>query len=477
MILKEMLASKKEQIVDPTGNIELSESLTPEPFFWHCPQSRLEPILRAAAQQRGVDVRYGAALVSLNQDDAGVTATVEEGSPGRTYVVRSDYLAACDGAKSHIREELGIKTKGFGVLPEYFISVYFRAPWQELIAGHEADAFVIKNASADGVFLVAKDYLGMFLITYRPSKDGSVSDFTPDHCRQLVQNAIGKPETSVEIVEISHWQSAESVASQFQQGRVFQVGDAAHTMPAYKGLGANTASQSAQNLGWKLSAVIGGSATTELLKTFEEERLPVGRFVAHQSLTGPAAAWLPQETFGKHLTKAEDLPLFYPIVGCRYRSEAILSEDAASTKQDEIVLMDRQELTGVPGTRVPHVWLEHDSWRISTLDLLDGRFVLLSGSDGTPWCEAASSAAASLGIKLTAYRIGPDADMLDVKHDFAYRMGISTDGAVLIRPDGFMAWLCAHASLASQILLDQVLSRILRHSTTITTNPSRGSSY
>ena len=60
----------------------------------------------------------------------------------------------------------------------------------------------------------------------------------------------------VEVIEVARWQSAESVAAQLQQGRVFLVGDAAHTMPAYKGLGANTAIQSAQNLGWKLGAVI-----------------------------------------------------------------------------------------------------------------------------------------------------------------------------------------------------------------------------
>jgi 2-polyprenyl-6-methoxyphenol hydroxylase-like FAD-dependent oxidoreductase len=109
MILKETLASKTEKTVDPAKDMKFSESLTPEPFLWYCPQNRLEPLLRSAAQQRGADVRYSNELQSFSQDDAGVTATVEERSTGRSYTVRPDYLAACDGAKSPIREELGIK--------------------------------------------------------------------------------------------------------------------------------------------------------------------------------------------------------------------------------------------------------------------------------------------------------------------------------------------------------------------------------
>lgn len=475
MVLKETLASKNQELVDPTANIKLSESLTPEPFFWYCPQNRLEPILRTAAQERGADVRYGASLVSFTQDEAGVTATVEERASGRTYMVRADYLAACDGAKSPIREELGIETTGLGVLPEYFIFVYFRAPWQELVAGHEADAFVIKNAKAEGMFLVAKGDLGMFMITYRPSAGDSLDDFTPERCRQLILDAIGKPDMPVEVVEIAHWQSAERVATQFQQGRVFLVGDSAHTMPAYKGLGANTAIQSAQNLAWKLAAVIGQRATSDLLKTYEEERLPVGRFAAHQSLTGPAAAWLPRDTFGTHLGEEEELPIFYPIVGYRYRSQAIVQEDAASAELGEIVLLDREELTGTPGTRVPHVWLDCDSWHISTLDLLDGRFVLLCGSKGAAWYKAACSVGASFGGKLAAYRIGPGGDMVGAGQHWSERMGVSTKGAVLIRPDGFVAWRHAQASPYSEIVLNRALRRIHCRSMAISAKASTAS--
>ena len=476
VIFKESLASsKQENILDPTALAEHSEAISPDPFGWYCPQSRLEPILLATIRQRGGDVRYSTELVSFTQNEQGVIATLKEHVTGRSYVVRSDYLIAADGAHSRIRQTLGISSKGFGLLPEYVSFVYFRSPWKEFIAGHEADAFVIKNADVQGIFIVASEDLGVFMITDRPAQRESFEDFTAERWKDLIQKAIGKPDLAIEIVDIAHWQPAESVADQFQQGRVFLVGDAAHTMPAYKGLGANTAIQSAQNLAWKLAAVLKGQAAQELLATYQAERHPVGWFAAEQSLTGPGAAWLPKGTHEELLPEEKDLPFFYPIVGYRYRSQAILSEDAASPSQDEIALLDRQELTGLPGTRVPHLWLERQGQRISTLDLLDGRFVLLTGNNGAPWCEAAAVVADDLGIALAAYRIGPDADvdlldksaLYDVASGWPARMGVSPDGAVLIRPDGFVAWRSSRLTATPQATLEQVLARILGRSTAL----------
>lgn len=465
VIFKETLAARQEQIFDPATLMGQAEAFSPEPFGWHCPQSRLEPLLLAAAKQRGGDVRYGTKLVSFVQNDDGVIATLEESITGKRYVVQSDYLIAADGAHSPIREALGISTQGVGVLSEYFIFIYFRSRWQELIAGREADAFAITNADVQGIFLVIREDLGMFMITYRPALGEALQDFTAEHCKDLVQKAIGKPEMDVEIVEITSWQPAESVAVQFQQGRIFLIGDAAHTMPAYKGLGVNTAIQSAQNLGWKLAAVLRGQAAPQLLATYQQERRPVGSFAARQSLTGPGADWLPEGTKSEHLPLGQDLPLFYPIVGYRYRSQAILSEDTIGSSQEEITLLDREELTGFPGTRVPHLWLERQGQRISTLDLLDGRFVLLAGPDGNIWCEATAAVTESLGIEVVAYHVGPDADLLDLESGWTTRMGVSSEGAVLIRPDGFVAWRTGTLVPDAELLLEQVLARILCRST------------
>jgi 2-polyprenyl-6-methoxyphenol hydroxylase-like FAD-dependent oxidoreductase len=470
---KPSLASpEQEEVAIPQLEPPHMEKLSPEPFYFYCPQSRLEPVLRAAAVQRGCDVRYGTELISFTQEDTGITATVKERGTGRSSVVQADYLIAADGTHSHIRESLGIKSQGHGALPEYFIFVYFRAPWQKLITGHEADAIQIPDAG--GFFLVAKDDLGMFVITYQPALGESFEEFTSERCRKLVEKAIGQPGMAVEIVDVVHFQVYESVADQFQMGRVFLVGDAAHTMPAYKGLGLNSAIQSAQNLAWKLAAVIGGQAGQGLLATYHTERHPVGRFAAHESLTGPAAAALLRKgTIGELIPEKEDLPLFYPIVGYRYRSQAIYSEEPAEAELEEIALLDREELDGQPGTRVPHLWLERQGQCISTLDLFDGRFVLLAGPGGTPWREAAPGVAASLGIDLVAYRVGSDGDLLDLENAGPTKMGLPGDGAVLVRPDGFVAWRASTLSPNPGQRLVGVFSSILWRSASPTGTASR----
>jgi 2-polyprenyl-6-methoxyphenol hydroxylase-like FAD-dependent oxidoreductase len=462
---KPSLASQQEEEL-PMPQLEppYMEKISPEPFYLYCPQNRLEPVLRAAAAERGCDVRYGTQLVSFLQDDRGIRATLKERNGAQSYVLEVDYLVAADGAHSHIRESLGIKTQGQGELPEYFIFVYFRAPWQKLTAQHQADAIQVPDAG--GFFLVANEDLGTLVITYRPSLGESFEEFTIDRCRKLVDKGIGQPGMAVEILDIVHFQIYESVAEQFQKGRVFLVGDAAHTMPGYKGLGLNTAVQSAQNLAWKLAAVIRGQAGQDLLATYQAERHPVGRFAAHQSLTGPgAAAVLPRGTMNRLLAEKEDLPIFYPIAGYRYRSHAIYSEEPPETGLEQIALLDKEELDGRPGTRLPHLWLGREEQRISTLDLLDGRFLLLAGPGGQAWRKAAPEAAGSVGMDLAAYRIGPDGDLLDLENGAPAKLGMAPEGGLLVRPDGFVAWRTSTPSSSPEQTLVQVFSAILCRST------------
>ena len=125
------------------------------------------------------------------------------------------------------------------------------------------------------------------------------------------------------------------------------------------------------------------------------------------------------------------------------------------------MLLDSEELTRLPGTRVPHLWLERQGQRLSTLDLLDGRFVLLTCAEGTAWCEAATMVAQAQGIALSAYRLGPDADLLDLENATPTKMGISSEGAILVRPDGFVAWRSSTMPMNPALQLKQVFSHIL----------------
>jgi putative polyketide hydroxylase len=442
--------------------VDHPELLTPEPLIWYCPQSRLEPLLLAAARQRGGDVRYDTELVSFAQDEQGVNATIRDRTTGTSSVVRADYLAACDGAHSHIRDTLGVKAEGLGVLDEHYIFAYFRADWGELIRGYEADAILVDRPGIRGIFLITDADRGMFLIQDTPSNGASAQDYTAERCKELILNGIGKPGLAVEVVDIAHWQPAQLVAEHFQQGRVMLVGDAAHTMPPKLGLGVNTAIQSAQNLAWKLAAVLKGTAAPQLLATYQTERQPVGRLASEQSLVGPAASVLNQGSDDPLLGTERRVSLFSLIAGYRYRSQAVLEEDAGPSSPMEIDLLDTpEELTGLPGTRVPHLWVQRHGQRISTLDLLDGRFVLLVGPAGTPWQKAAPGVAGSLEIDLVAYRLGADGDLLDPEDGWQTKLGMPAEGAVLVRPDGFVAWRTNTLPTGPARRLEQAISTVL----------------
>jgi putative polyketide hydroxylase len=147
-------------------------------------------------------------------------------------------------------------------------------------------------------------------------------------------------------------------------------------------------------------------------------------------------------------------------VGYRYRSTAIVSEDAGQTEQP-LALVEGERLTGQPGTRVPHVWFERQGRRISTLDLLDGRFVLLTGA-GSAWAGAAERAAEQLRIQLAVFQIGAAADLLDATGGWPVKLGTTADGVVLVRPDGFVAWRSdGHGEHERGTALAEVLSSIL----------------
>jgi len=450
MVVKPTLNSADEApAMDVDAIFAPFAGLSPEPPAQYCPQSRLEPMMLADTRRRGSQVRYATELVSFEQDDAGVTAVVRDRDSGETETVRADYLVAADGVHSPVRDSLGLTTSGYGALPIFIVFVYFKAPWRTFVPNlRDGDGVQVKNADVDGIFLVAEGDLGMFITTYLPREGETAAQFTPERCAELLTRAVGE-RIDMQVVEIAPWQPYERVADQFACGRVFLVGDAAHTMPPFKAGGANTGIQSADNLAWKLAAVLNDQAAPALLSTYHTERHPVGRFNAHQSLTGPSLVLLRLDDDRPQLPADEEAPMLGLLAGYQYRSAAVVSDETPPADPDAVSLVD--ELRGQPGTRVPHAWIRYEGERVSTLDLLGSGFTMLTGDER--WGSAVASVAAELGVSIAMHCIADDA--------WGAVTGLDSQGALLVRPDAFVAWRAEALPDQPEAELRQVLSSIL----------------
>jgi putative polyketide hydroxylase len=261
------------------------------------------------------------------------------------------------------------------------------------------------------------------------------------------------PEIEIEIKSILPWESAVRVVEGFQQGRVFLAGDAAHQMPPWGGQGANTGVQDAHNLAWKLAAVLKGQAAPALLTTYDPERQPIGRRVAEES--GMAAAdngSLSLERSGATFAARQSTMLGY---GYQYTSQAVIAEAGAELGSNDM------GLDGRPGTRAPHAWFERQGQSISTLDLFGTSFVLLAGPAGMAWCEAARAISARRQSELVAYSVGPTGELLDPESSWQAKAGIAASGALLVRPDGFVAWRAGEPNDDPEQQLEGVLNQLL----------------
>jgi putative polyketide hydroxylase len=460
MLGKPTLNSTEEwEALDVDAIFSPFNELSPEPAGQYCPQSAFEPMLLAHIRSHHSQVRYGTELCSFEQDDSGITAIVRQRDSQTSATVRADYLVAADGVHSPIRGALGVTTSGYGALPIYVVFIYFRAPWRKFVpALGDGDAVQVKNADVDGIFLPVREDFGMFITTYFPGSGETADQFTKQRCRDVLTKAIGEP-IDVEIIDVAPWQPYEQVADQFQSGRVFLVGDSAHTMPPFKAGGANTAIQSAHNLAWKLAAVLNGMADPASLATYHTERHPVGRFNARQSLTGPTQEFLRLDDNRPKLPADEEAPMFALLIGYQYRSPAVVSDDATPADPRAVSLVE--ELRAQPGTRVPHAWVHSAGRCISTLDFVGPGFTLFTGSSGASWANAANAVSATLNVPISVHSIGTDTEIRDIEGRWAELTGLSSDEALLLRPDGFVAWRTGALPPSPENRLGQVLCQIL----------------
>ncbi|ONI77895.1 FAD-dependent oxidoreductase [Actinosynnema sp. ALI-1.44] len=398
-----------------------------------CGQDRYEKVLADLARQGGSEVRFSTRLVSFEQDAEGVTARLEHLPTGEQTTVRADYLVGADGASSTTRRLLGVSRSGRGTVFDA-LSIYFHAPELEsLLKGRK---FILCYATeARGTMMGLSRLHGcdpwLAAPLYFPEKGETPADFTDERCVDIIRTAAGRPGMHVEVLAKVPWQGAQLVADTFRVGRVFLAGDAAHVHPPAGGFGANTGIHDAHNLAWKLAGRYHGTVAEPLLDTYDAERRRVGAAMAEQAMVRNRI----RHGHADEQTRAAMVDDIIITLGYRYRSAAITDSD-----EDVPVLTPRLRLTGQPGTRAPHLWLRRDGERISTIDLFWDDFVLLTGCRRTGWPEAAERAGKQFGTPVSSYVVAEDGDLTPENGDWARAYGVGPDGAVLVRPDAFVAW-------------------------------------
>ncbi|MFF1260189.1 FAD-dependent oxidoreductase [Streptomyces sp. NPDC058321] len=423
-----------------------------------CSQNDLEPVLLESARELGGDLRFHTELMSFEQDAQGVTAQLKSRDTGEHTTVRADYLVAADGPRSPVRERLTIGQSGPGDLFHNVSITFTSRGLADAVGDRRFIVCYLTNPEADGALLpVDNREHWVFHAPWHPENGETLEEFTDERCTEHIRRATGVPDLDVQITGRAAWHAAERVAERYSDGRVFLAGDSAHEMSPTGAFGSNTGIQDAHNLAWKLAAVLGGWAGPGLLESYDLERRPVAEATSarasnrsvehsHPGYTpnpeaggpggpgGPGAggpgAGGPGGKRGGILNVA---------LGYRYPRGAVLGADPATP-----VVPEGMRLTGEPGSRAPHMWLNRAATRVSTLDLYERSMVLLSSGDGDDtWHDAATAIARQMALPLDSYRIGsgPDAELSPVGDvDWAETHGVAPGGAVLVRPDGFVAW-------------------------------------
>jgi putative polyketide hydroxylase len=404
-----------------------------------CPQNRLDNVLLAAARERGARVEYATELVSVTQDADGVTAVLDRPDGRRT--VTAPYLIAADGAGSGIRRSLGIDVHGPGTLGDPIMNILFRADLRDLTRGN---TFVACETPAGVIITIDGEKEWVLHAPYGP---GQAAQFTPEHCASLVRSAVGVPALDIEVVSALPWCVRAHSAERYREGRTFLAGDAAHTIPPLGAFGMNTGIADAHNLAWKLALVLRGQAGPGLLDSYDAERRPVGAMTVEQAtlrLADPRLHWdrTPELAEARRQAGVMNAPVV--VSGYRYDSSAIADPVPALPSTEDITL----DLNGDPGSRIPHLWAASST---STLDLITSRFTMLDDAHDGHWDDAAGRVGAGLGIEIGRHRV----------QGLAKATGITSDGALLVRPDGFVAWRCARRTANPHADLERILRQIL----------------
>lgn len=393
-------------LVQPTGGDTLSTVSPCEGIA--ISQDVLETVLRRHVERRpSLTLRLGWRLTGLGDSAHARGRAASAMDPeGRTRQIRARFVVGADGWRSDVRSLLGIDLTGQDDLGR-MRAVRFTADLRSWL-GDPPPAFV-RLTGVDGVLLAThSDHRWVQMAPTRDADEPSPETFVAD--------GLGT-DAAVTVLADGHWTAAVQQAVRFGDGDAFLVGDAAHRVTPAGATGITSGMADAANLAWKLAGALRGWAGPNLLESYRQEREPVATWIGAANVR----LWTDSQQ-----GRPSPIDLRWLEFGYRYASDVI---DPVPGSLDQIDLASTFVPRAAPGDRAPHARLPDGR---STIDLTGPGFALLTADTGSEWQRAAHDAGARHHIPLTAVT-GAGAD---VRTTF----DLADGEAVLIRPDGHIAW-------------------------------------
>ncbi len=385
--------------------LDMSDFPTRHPYSLGIWQNQIERIMAEWIAELPVQIYYGSEVTGFAQDDSGVDVELAEGQP-----LRAQYLVGCDGGRSLIRKAAGIEFPGWDPTRSNLIAEVEAT--EELPPGirHDATGIHALNLMEDGKTvraIVTEQELG-------PSSEPTLSDLS-----EALITVYGTDFGVHSPTWISRFTDTTRQAAEYRAGRVLLSGDSAHIHYPAGGQGLSLGIQDAVNLGWKLAQVVKGISPESLLDTYKDERHPVAAR-ALQHTMAQAALQRRDDRMQALVDLVTDL--------------AVMDEPRkkiAGTISGLDIHYDLGEGHPLLGRRMPDLDLATANGPLRVYELLhEARPVLLnlgdpSSIDITPWADRVQQIEAS-------YEGGWDLPVLGP---------VTAPTAVLIRPDGYVAWV------------------------------------
>jgi putative polyketide hydroxylase len=402
-------------------------------------------------KESGITTEYGVECSGVAEGGDGVVATLTDVETGQESQITAKYMIAADGIGSRTRTGLGIEMEGIPLIA-YWQSIYWHGDIDDLTDDRPCVQYI--TGAKDGKFVTVamvdnNRWVTLLMLPVREEKD-KPADLTLEQAEAIVRKAVGRQDQELEILDIATWRLSSMVAKDLRKGPVFLAGDAAHSLPPTGGFGMNTGLQDVHNLVWKLALVLKGQAEARLLDSYQPERWAVAKANTAWS-TANAGVY-------RELQKAivdEDKELLDKLLYDQRQNHAAIPQDLGFHYDDGAIVLDDETEPRVeadpapelftqiaaPGFRAPHIWLNDGDKKISTIDMFDLKFVVLTGPEGQAWLSAVDEIRSDLGIPIEAHMVGgPDGDLQDPSGEFLDLYGLGPSGAVLVRPDGHIAW-------------------------------------